>query len=306
MKVHSYGKVWALGHMQAEGLLMGTVVVQEKLDGSQFSFGNIGGELCARSKGAAVGEGGNVEGMFSKAYKTADLIFRTGTVPENMVVRGEVLEKPKHNSLTYNRTPTGNIIIWDITLNDGSESYLPPHEVKRYADMWGMEVVPTYHIGALTTNDLKQSWEKYWSKKDSVLGGPIEGIVIKNYARTDGMGKMLCAKIVREEFKELNNENWKSQQTGSVIDQIIASFNRENIWKKAIQHAQETGVLTNSAKDIGYLIGAVKRDFGTENGKAIKKRIFKEFYSDIERGIMKGFPEWYKAKLLDEALNKES
>lgn len=47
------------------------------------------------------------------------------------------------------------------------------------------------------------------------------------------------------------------------------------------------------------LIGEVKRDFHEEHGEMIKKKIFREFYADIERGIMHGFPEWYKAQLLE-------
>jgi hypothetical protein len=305
MQVHAYGKVWAVGHLQAGDLFEGPVVVQEKVDGSQFSFGNVKGKLCARSKGAPVGEGGNVEGMFSKAYRTAQMIFATGTIPEGMVIRGECIEKPKHNSLTYNRVPVGNIAIWDITEEDGSEKYLPPERVQELAKMWALEVVPTFYQGPLDRHSLKQSLED-WLKRESFLGGAtVEGVVLKNYRKVDGMGKMLCAKVVNESFKELNSENWKAQQPGSAIERIITSFNSENIWKKAIQHAKEDGHLLNEAKDIGYLIGAIKRDFHEENGEAIKKKIFREFYSDIERGIMKGFPEWYKTQLLEAALNVE-
>src|SRR5208282_2714926 len=146
-KVSSYGKVWALGHKQAIDILDGPVVIQEKVDGSQFSFANIGGELLCRSKGQQIGDGGNYEGMFAKAVKTADLIMRTCTLPEGMCVRGECLEKPKHNTLGYSRVPDGNIAIWDITENDGSEVYLAPERVREIAGMWSMEVVPTFFEG---------------------------------------------------------------------------------------------------------------------------------------------------------------
>lgn len=302
MKIHSYGKVWALGKLGTDELLNGPIIVQEKIDGSQFSFGNIGGELWARSKGQQVGEGGNVEGMFAKAWQTAELVFRTGTIPEGMVIRCETLDKPKHNVLAYNRVPVGNIIIYDITLEDGTEKYLPPEEMNKWAIMWGLQTVPLFHYGELKMVELKAKLPE-WLKRESVLGGQtIEGIVIKNHAKLDGMGKMLACKVVREEFKEAHNLEWKAQKPGSVIEQIIASFNKENIWQKAIQHAKEDGILLNEPKDIGYLIGAIKRDFHDEQGEAIKKKIFREFYADIERGIMRGFPEWYKNQLLEKAL----
>lgn len=301
-KVSSYGKVWALGHQQAIDVLDGPVVIQEKVDGSQFSFANINGDLLCRSKGQQIGYGGNCEGMFGKSVRTAGLIMDTGTLPEGMVVRGECLEKPKHNTISYGRTPIGNILIWDISLQDGSEIYLSPGEVKEYAAMWGMETVPTYFEGVIRGPELR-ALSKDLLERISCLGvAKIEGIVIKNYRKCDGFGKMMAAKIVADSFEEQNSENWKAQSHGSAIDQIIASFNHEAIWQKAIQHAKEAGVLLNEPKDIGYLIGAVKRDFHDEHGEAIKKKIFREFYSDIERGIMKGFPEWYKQKLADRVL----
>jgi ATP-dependent RNA circularization protein (DNA/RNA ligase family) len=289
--------------MQADGLLDGPVVIQEKIDGSQFSFGNLNGELHARSKGVQIGIGGNCEGMFKKAYRAADLIFRTGTIPEGMVIRGETLDKPKHNTLAYSRVPTGNVIIFDITPEDGTERYLAPNEVRGLADKWGLECVPILFSGEVTAPEIKKLWETDWSQRESVLGGAkIEGVVIKNYSKVDGMGKLLCCKLVRDDFKEANTENWKAQQPGSIIERLILSFNKEAIWEKAIQHARDDGKLLGEAKDIGYLIGTLKKDFHEEHSERIKKEIFKEFYSDIERRVMKGFPEFYKAQLLDKAL----
>jgi hypothetical protein len=51
MKISSYSKVYNLGHRTIEQLFDGIVVAQEKVDGSQFSFGLIDGELYCRSKG---------------------------------------------------------------------------------------------------------------------------------------------------------------------------------------------------------------------------------------------------------------
>lgn len=239
--------------------------------------------------------------MFARAIATAKRIFDFAGVPAGMSVRCECLDKPKHNTLAYARVPVGNIVIFDISLEDGSEKYISPAEVTDYASAWGLETVPLLWEGLITEGEFKRQL-KTWMDRESFLGGSkIEGVVIKNYAYCDGMGKSLCGKFVSDAFKEHNAENWKAQSHGSAIDQIIASFNQEAIWNKAIQHKREEGSLTNSPKDIGMLIGEVKKDFHEEHGEAIKRRIFKEFYSDIERGIMHGFPEWYKKKLVEEA-----
>ena len=54
---HSYPSIYALGHRYLEELLLDPVLVEEKVDGSQFSFGVFehpeGPELRCKSKGAA-------------------------------------------------------------------------------------------------------------------------------------------------------------------------------------------------------------------------------------------------------------
>ena len=40
----SYPKVYQLGHKAVLDIFSGPVVIQEKIDGSQFSFGLVGGE----------------------------------------------------------------------------------------------------------------------------------------------------------------------------------------------------------------------------------------------------------------------
>ena len=52
--LHSYPSIFNLGHRAVAGLLGGPVIVEEKIDGSQFSFGvTVDGEIVTRSKGAA-------------------------------------------------------------------------------------------------------------------------------------------------------------------------------------------------------------------------------------------------------------
>ena len=66
---HSYPKVWAMGHAQLGNLLDGPVLVEEKVDGSQFSFGSFGGELRVRSRGVQM-QVDAPEKMFGLAVET--------------------------------------------------------------------------------------------------------------------------------------------------------------------------------------------------------------------------------------------
>ena len=52
---HSYPSIFAVGHAATAHLFDGDVIVEEKVDGSQFSFGvDESGELHVRSKGAVM------------------------------------------------------------------------------------------------------------------------------------------------------------------------------------------------------------------------------------------------------------
>lgn len=80
---HSYPKIYNLGHAALAELLLDPVTVEEKVDGSQFSFGVIHGVLRCRSKGqelivaapekmferASCLGGAKVEGIVVKNYR---------------------------------------------------------------------------------------------------------------------------------------------------------------------------------------------------------------------------------------------
>src|SRR5277367_5153959 len=68
---HSYPSIYNLGHRAIETLLNEPVYVEEKIDGSQFSFGvDFEGQLRVRSKGAVMHVDAP-EKMFKLAVATA-------------------------------------------------------------------------------------------------------------------------------------------------------------------------------------------------------------------------------------------
>ena len=71
---HSYPSVYALGHKALDQLFEGPVLVEEKIDGSQYSMAVLeDGELHCRSKGAQI----NLvapERMFERAVETARVL----------------------------------------------------------------------------------------------------------------------------------------------------------------------------------------------------------------------------------------
>lgn len=289
---HSYPKIYALGHSAIKELLFDEVTVEEKVDGSQISFGRFEGELRARSKGASL----NIEypeQMFSEAIE----VIKTLDLVGGWTYRAEYLKKPKHNVMAYDRIPTKHLIVFDI--NIGEEQYLCYEDKKNEAARLGLETVPLMFSGRIedpaSIVALLQT--------TSILGGQkVEGIVIKNYSRFGLDKKVIMGKYVSEVFKEVHGAEWKEANPTKtdIVAHLIASYKTPARWNKAIQHLKESGRLTNSPKDIGLLIKEVQEDIEAEEKEEIKNKLYANVISHIKRGVVGGLPEYYKEQLMKE------
>lgn len=294
LEVSSYGKIYTMGHAAIKNLFQGPVIVQEKLDGSQFSFGVFDGELKCRSRGRAI-QIGEPDNMFQAAV---DVIKELAPILKpNYTYRGEYLSKPKHNVLAYDRIPTKHIMLFDI--DAGLQNYLSYEEVEAEAKRIGLEVVPliAFGEGTITLEDVQVMLDRV-----SALGGQkIEGIVIKNYGQFGPDGKVLMGKHVSEAFKEVHQKDWKERNPvgKDTIGALISAYKSHARWEKAIQHLRERGELTDSPKDIGPLMKEVADDVKEECIDEIKERLFKWAWPQIQRAISGGLPDWYKSKLLE-------
>lgn len=292
----SYSSPFNVEHKAVKGLIFdGPVVVQEKVDGSQISFGIVNGELQVRSKGAFVHLECEASHMFHKAVKS--IVERKDKLVPGYIYRGEYLSKPKHNVLAYDRTPLGNIVLFDIEdLNQGDEVYLAQNIVGGIARELGFDYAPVYHYGVLDDHrDLAQ-----FMGNISILGGQrIEGVVVKNYNKFTPDKKIMMAKLVSGDFKEVHRAEWKSANPTptDIKNTIVQMYKTPARWNKAIQHLREAGTLTDSPKDIGPLINEVMADIEKECLEEIKDMLYAHFAKDIKRGVVYGLPEWYKEKL---------
>jgi len=289
-RINSYSSPYNLGHKALDEFWTGDpVYVQEKIDGSQISFGVINGEIFLRSRNQMI----NLDdpGMFGKAVETVRQMRDAGNLVAGYTYRGEYLMKPCHNTIKYDRVPTGNIILFDI--DKGDQDYVDP----QFIDIIGLESVPVYRVYSEkpTYDELK-----VWLERDSILGGTkIEGIVLKNYTVFGRDKKVLMAKLVSEKFKETHNKSWKERNPNrnDVIDQIIGDYRTDARWEKAVQHLTESGDLQHAMQDIPVLMKEINQDVLRECEEEIKEILFKHAWKNISRGITRGMPEWYKEKL---------
>lgn len=300
---HSYNSIYNLGHRALSDLFADPVLVEEKVDGSQFSFGvfeenngitGVERFIRCRSKGAEL----NVQApdkMFTAAVETVkrlEPVLHTG-----WTYRGEYLAKPKHNALAYDRTPRDHIIIFDIATDE--ENYLPRVEKEDEARRIGLEVVPALYYGPLDDINVFRAM----LDTVSVLGGQkIEGVVIKNYNKFGPDKKTLMGKFVSEAFREVHAAEWKeaNPRQHDIIQRLADKYKTPARWAKAVQHLRERGVLESSPRDIGALIREVVDDVEREEREAIAGALYAWAWPQINRQVTRGLPEWYKDQLLQQ------
>lgn len=294
MKIASYPKVYQMGHRTIANILMGEVVVEEKVDGSQFSCGVYNGELMCRSRGAML-DLENPQSLFLGAVETARRL--APLLRDGWTYRGEALQKPKHNTLVYDRIPNGHVILFDV-MTDKPEWYLSREEKEEEAKRLGLEIVPVLYQGVVE----KPSDLLAYLDTESILGGQkIEGVVVKNHHQFAADGKPLIGKYVSEAFKEVHRVDYKSRNPNrtDVVEALIEKYRTPARWQKAVQHLGEEGSLDGSPKDIGSLMREVSQDVDAECADEIKDALWAHFRKQILRGVTTGLPEWYKRKLLD-------
>lgn len=289
---HSYPSIFHIGHKAVAELLLDPVLVEEKIDGSQFSFGLFEDGHRARSKGAQL----NIiapDNMFKKAVE----IIQGLPLREGWTYRAEYLMKPKHNALAYDRIPRLHLIVFDI--NTGEEEYLPWEAKADEAERIGLEVVPRLLEGRIEdVQHFRQLLEAV-----SVLGGQkVEGVVVKNYRRFGLDKKALMGKFVSEAFKEVHAAAWKADNPSSrdILDRLSETYRTPARWQKALQHLKEAGQIEGSPRDIGLLMREVAPDIEKECEQEIKDKLWAWAWPHLRRGVIRGLPEWYKERLLEQ------
>ena len=298
--INSYPSVYQVGHAAIANLFDGEVQIEEKVDGSQFSFGIVDGEILCKSKNVRFSPD-MANKMFNKAVET--VLELTPLLKDGWQYRCEYLQKPKQNTLCYERTPKSYLILFDI--NTGLESYMSYEDKKAEAERIGLECVPLLYRGKVETYDQFTQFLEL----TSILGGcKVEGVVIKNYEQFTKDKKVAMGKYVNESFQEINAGDWRKRNPTQkdVVGEIVLKYKTDVRWQKAIQHLKENGDYLGEPKDIPNLMKEVNQDILQECKDEILDILFNRFWKDISRGITRGLPEWYKDELAKSAFTLEA
>lgn len=265
--ITAFPKIFSIGTDYIRDIFKEPVEITEKIDGSQFAFGKINGELVMRSKGKVLLREAP-EKMFINAVSYVEAIEHR--LPDNIAFYCEYLKTPKHNTLAYKRIPNNHLMLFGVKSIPGEVFSI--EKMHFWADELNIERIPL--LGFHEIHNPMQLAEIIES--ESALGGAMmEGVVVKNYRRQFLLGgwpmPLMAGKFVSEAFKEVHRKSWGKEHTGKgKLETFFESFCTEARWEKSVQHLRDNGDLLNDPKDIGQLIKAIHLDIEEEEKEAIK------------------------------------
>jgi hypothetical protein len=298
VQVPGYYSILTYGSKGTEALLDGDVTVTEKVDGSQFRFGLRDGEFYMASHHKPIYEGEDY-GMFDRAVEGAlGARFAVDKLAQHWHTKNlwffvEYLQRPKQNTLAYERMPDNHLCLWGV-FRDGEMG--PYGAVQDAAATLEIEAVPLLARGRVSSEDLVRLLDT-----ESFLGAQkVEGLVITNAAQTIAIGprvQPLICKLVRIEFKEQH----KTQEAAgkSAIQQHMETYCSEARWLKAIQRRREASELLDAPQDIGPLLKSISQDLGAEEAENIKEFLWRHYRKEYLRTATRGFAYWYKERLAE-------
>jgi len=291
--LHSYPKVWHLGHKNVIELSNSTYYVFEKYDGSQLSFERTReDELVFKSHRVLI-DLDVIDKLFVPTIE--HLHKKIKSIPIDWIYRGEAFKSNKHNTKKYGRVPKGHLVLFDV--ETAHHTFLPPDLLEAEAN--SLEVEPAKLLGTISdgTGMTQAMLDELLANESSLGETKVEGVVFKNYVDQSPWGDPIFAKFVSEEFKESHKQNMDWKQGKDLYYALGNQFASEARWRKSVQRLRDDGQLESSPRDIGNLLRELSVDLLREYGDELKERVWKEAWKRISKAANAGFPEWYKREL---------
>jgi hypothetical protein len=303
-------RVWAGEGPEANNHLW---YVQEKLDGSQFTFvlnpdynpeDPKSPQLLFYNKGGAINPTNKI---FLKAMNMLNVLAKTGRMSSQYVYHGEAICSTNHGVVKYERVPKYYVVLYDLTTLDGK--YQHPATMKAEATRLGLEAAPVLYFNfdrSISPYEVCQRLvdEIAAGKIKSMLGGTPEGVVLKHESFVS-RGKTVATKLklVTPAFRESHAmKQHKEQATpASSIEEIGKAYSLEARFHKSYQHLRDAGKLKHVMEDVIKIKEELDDDLERECRDEIMMYLWAELAPYVKRACRTGFDDWYKNKL--EALN---
>ena len=227
MEFKKYQHVERLGSDEVEGILKGICYVFPKIDGtnSQLWWDN---DLKAGSRNRELSVANDNAGFCDWALKQ-EKFYNFFNKYKNLRLYGEWLVP--HTLRIYKISAWNNFYVFDV-IED--EKYLRYEDYKILLDEFGIDYIPPIcKIENTNFERLISLLDKntYLIEDGKGFG---EGIVIKNYDYKNKYGRVVWAKMIRNEFKELQlkNEITIVKEKMSIEDKIVNKYVTESLIEK--------------------------------------------------------------------------
>ncbi len=282
----AYEKVHRLGKDEVDGILEGTVHVEEKIDGANVSIWLDGRDMRLASRNREIVDGFNGFVDYIFANLQGDAIHKLLVEYPDHRLYGEWLVP---HTMQYNPEAYKQFYLFDM-YDEASHEYEPTTFVRHIGKSFGINT--PWHMGTFdspTVEFLKDFVGK------SKLGPKGEGIVIKNDNFLNKWGNRCHAKLVTNEFAEDNGLLFNTN------NKAADNYNEMYIVNKWLQKARVDKVCAKlqpeineplDLKHIPRITNTVFHDLITEEAWEIAKLNKTVDYKVLKGLVMK------KAKLL--------
>jgi hypothetical protein len=259
-----YQHVERFGNQEVEGIELGNCHVFPKIDGTNGSIWKEGDGLHFASRKRELIDDDN-QGFKAALQNDKCIIDYFNKHPEHRLF-GEWLIP--HSLKTYRDDAWRRFYVFDVTVDtEDSYEYLPYEVYKPMLEEFGIDYIP---LQAYVKNGTYEQFVKLLDQNTFLVKdgmGPGEGIVIKNYSYRNKYGRIVWAKIVRAEFKEVHSKTMGApivEGKKMVEEQIVEKYVTTAVIEKEFEKIK-TENDGWSSKFIPQLLGRVYHALITED-----------------------------------------
>lgn len=292
MKFRKYQKIHRLGKEETDGILDGICYIQEKIDGANTSIwmDDDGMIQCGSRNRHLIDDDFNGFVKYVKNHVGINAFLESSP---DLTLYGEWLVQ---HTIKYSDASYKKFYLFDVCC--GSGEFADPEEVASIANRYGINCVPTF---GKFENPSEDHVIDMAGKSQLCIKG--EGIVIKNMEFVNKFGDLVYAKVVCEDFREMNllvfgdndkdsdsynemyfvNKYMTHERVNKVVKKLQPEIN-EMLDMKHIPRICETAyydMLTEEVWDVSKKIESI-------NFKKLKNIAYKKakmIYIDILSGI---------------------
>lgn len=258
------------------------IVIQEKIDGANASFMRVGDKILAFSRNTPLDESNNLRGFYEWT-QTLDV----SKIHFGSIFFGEWTAKHK---LDYGNNHN-KFYLFD-EYDTYTEKYMPFDEVKKVAEIFGIETVPVFYEGKFQSLEHIQSFVG-----KSALGEIGEGVVVKNYDYTNKYGAQVFTKFVSDHFAEVSKTKQHKVKADPLTEFINSTLTEARV-SKLIHKLVDEGKL-----DEDYAIedmGSILRGLGSSVFDDIIKEELDELLKVVKGRVGKAVPNVVKQVLAND------